>query len=61
MDGEVLWAAFGLMLVVEGLFPFLSPKGWRSRMQQLLALQDGQIRFFGLALVLAGLLLLGWL
>ena len=61
MDSDVLWAALGLMLLVEGLFPFVSPRGWRSRMQQLLALQDGQIRFFGLALVLVGLLLLGWL
>lgn len=60
MDSDVWWAALGLMLLVEGLFPFLSPQGWRSRMQQLLALQDGQIRFFGLALVLAGLLLLWW-
>ena len=60
MDGDVLWAALGLMLLVEGLFPFLSPQGWRNRMQQLLGLQDGQIRFFGLALVLAGLVLLWW-
>jgi uncharacterized protein YjeT (DUF2065 family) len=61
MDVETWWAAFGLMLLIEGLFPFLSPTGWRRRMQQLLALQDGQIRFFGLALVLAGLLILWWL
>ena len=60
-SSEVLWSALGLMLVVEGLFPFISPTGWRNRMQQLLALQDGQIRFFGLALVLVGLLLLWWL
>ena len=60
MDSDVWWAALGLMLVVEGLFPFISPTGWRNRMQQLLALQDGQIRFFGLALVLVGLLLLWW-
>ena len=57
----MLWAALGLMLLVEGLFPFLSPDGWRRRMSQLLALQDGQIRFFGLACVLAGLLILWWL
>jgi uncharacterized protein len=57
---DVLWAAFGLMLVFEGLFPFLAPGRWRQRMAQLLALQDGQIRFFGLACVLVGLLLLWW-
>lgn len=57
-DADLLWAAFGLMLLVEGLFPFLSPSGWRRRMAQLLSLHDGQIRFFGLVCVLAGLLLL---
>ena len=61
MDADVLWTALGLMLLIEGLFPFLSPQSWRKRMQQLLALQDGQIRFFGLALVLVGWVILAWL
>jgi uncharacterized protein YjeT (DUF2065 family) len=60
-DSDVLWAAFGLVLIVEGLFPFLSPDGWRQKMAQLLALDDGQIRFFGLACVLIGVLMLWWL
>ncbi|GAC1603955.1 MAG: hypothetical protein NVS3B2_08930 [Ramlibacter sp.] len=60
MDSDVLWAALALMLVFEGLFPFLSPKGWRSTFERLLAMQDGQIRFFGLASILLGLGLL-WL
>ena len=59
LDSDVLWAAFGLMLVFEGLFPFLSPSGWRDRMAQILSLQDGQIRFFGLVCLLGGLFLLG--
>jgi uncharacterized protein YjeT (DUF2065 family) len=61
LDSNVLWAAAGLMLIFEGIFPFLFPKGWRQRMSQLLALEDGQIRFFGLVCVLAGLLVLAWL
>jgi uncharacterized protein YjeT (DUF2065 family) len=61
LNSDVLWAAFGLMLIVEGLFPFISPHGWRQKMAQLLALHDGQIRFFGLACVLTGVLLLWWL
>ena len=60
LSGDVLWAALGLMLLVEGLFPFLSPAAWRQRMAQLLSMQDGQIRFFGLACVLTGLLILWW-
>jgi uncharacterized protein YjeT (DUF2065 family) len=61
LNSDVLWTAFGLMLIFEGLFPFLSPEGWRQKMAHLLALHDGQIRFFGLACVLAGVLMLWWL
>ena len=54
----MLWAALALMLVFEGLFPFLSPGGWRRTFERLVAMQDGQIRFFGLASILIGLVLL---
>jgi hypothetical protein len=60
-DSETLWVAFGLMLIVEGIFPFISPQGWRDKMAQLMTLQDGQIRFFGLVCIGAGLLMLWWL
>jgi uncharacterized protein len=59
-SNDLLWLAAGLMLIFEGLFPFISPKGWRQRMTQVLSLQDGQIRFFGLVCVLLGLLLIWW-
>ncbi|CAN1520813.1 Protein of unknown function DUF2065 [Burkholderiaceae bacterium] len=61
LDGDTLWMAFGLMLILEGLFPFISPEGWRQKMVQVLALHNGQIRFFGLACVIVGVLMLGWL
>lgn len=51
----MLWAALALMLVLEGLLPFLSPDSWRQMFQKLLALQDGQLRFFGLTSMLLGL------
>ena len=60
-DSDTLWVAFGLMLIFEGIFPFVSPQGWRDKMAQLMVLQDGQIRFFGLVCVLGGLLMLWWL
>ena len=60
MDGPSLWTAFALVLVIEGLLPLISPGGWRRMFQQLLQLRDGQIRFFGMASVAAGLLLI-WL
>lgn len=53
--GASLALAFALMLVFEGLMPFLAPASWREAFRRLLALSDGQIRFIGLALILAGL------
>jgi uncharacterized protein len=56
----ILFTALGLMLVIEGLLPFIYPKGWRGVFEQLLKLSDGQIRFYGLASIVAGLVLM-WL
>jgi uncharacterized protein YjeT (DUF2065 family) len=53
-----VWGALALMLVLEGLLPFLSPTAWRNVFERALKLSDGQIRFIGLSSMLAGLLLL---
>lgn len=53
-----LLAAFALMLILEGLLPFLSPNGWRETFRRLTEMSDGQIRFIGLSSMIAGLLLL---
>jgi len=53
-----LLMALALMLVIEGLLPFLAPKLWRETFQRLMQLSDGQIRFFGLTSMIVGLLLL---
>ena len=55
MGGESFWQALAIVLVIEGLLPFVSPKRWRSAFQQLLTLSDGQIRFFGLFSIVLGL------
>ncbi len=56
-----MWTTFGLalamMLVLEGLLPLAAPAAWREMFRKVAELSDGQIRFFGLASVLAGLLL----
>ena len=56
--GDLLLGAIALMLVFEGLLPFLSPARWRAMFERVLRLSDGQIRFFGLSSMLIGLLLL---
>ena len=50
--------AFALMLVIEGILPFLFPAQWRDIFRRIIQFSDGQIRFFGLTSMLAGLLLL---
>ncbi len=56
--GEWLFGAFALMLVLEGLLPFLSPGTWRAAFERATRMTDGQIRFFGLTSMVIGLLLL---
>ena len=53
-----IWGALALMLVFEGLLPFLSPTAWRTVFERALKMSDGQIRFIGLSSMLIGLLLL---
>ena len=55
--GVDLLAAFGLVLVIEGALPLISPRAWRTTMQQIALLRDGQIRFVALAAVVTGSLL----
>jgi uncharacterized protein len=54
----ILLTAFALMLVIEGVLPFLMPGLWRQTFRKLIEMSDGQIRFIGLTSMLAGLLLL---
>ncbi len=55
---DFLLGAAALMLVLEGLLPFLSPGLWRSVFERATRLSDGQIRFAGLTSMVIGLLLL---
>jgi len=53
-----LLTAVALMLVIEGLLPFLLPAAWRETFRRLIEMSDGQLRFIGLGSMLAGLVLL---
>ena len=53
-------AALGLMLVLEGIMPFLFPSSWHETLRKIAQFQDGQVRFIGLSLMLSGLLLIYW-
>ncbi|WP_024330485.1 DUF2065 domain-containing protein [Simiduia agarivorans] len=51
---EELGRAFCLMLVIEGIIPFLNPGRWRSLVATLAVVSDRQLRIMGLASMLLG-------
>ena len=55
---EVLLPALALMLVMEGMMPFLAPTAWRDTFVRLAQMREGQIRFMGLISMVLGLTLL---
>jgi len=54
----MLLTALALMLIIEGLLPFLAPGFWRETFRRITEMSDGQLRFVGLTSMLAGMLLL---
>ncbi|MFT5483148.1 MAG: hypothetical protein ACI9GW_001804 [Halieaceae bacterium] len=55
---QQLGVALALVLVIEGIVPFLSPGRWRRLVQQLAETDDRTMRAVGLMSMLAGLGLL---
>ena len=58
--GTTFLLALALMLILEGVLPFLAPNLWRDTFRKITQMSDGQIRFVGLSSMLVGLLLLLW-
>ena len=56
--GPALLMAMALMLVIEGILPFLAPSAWRETFRRIIAMSDTQLRFMGLSAMMAGLALL---
>jgi len=56
--GEVVAAGIALMFVFEGILPFVAPRLWRETFRKAIELSDGQLRFFGLVSMVAGLVIL---
>ena len=55
---KMLLSALALVLIIEGILPFLLPGFWREAFRRLTEMTDGQVRFLGLSAMLAGVLLL---
>jgi uncharacterized protein YjeT (DUF2065 family) len=58
MGWHDFWGALALLLVLEGILPFLNPAGLRRTLLALCELTDTQLRFAGITSMLLGLLLL---
>ncbi|WP_395668306.1 DUF2065 domain-containing protein [Rhodoferax sp.] len=60
MDSNTLLLAIAIALLIEGFFPLIAPALWRKRLEQLLQLSDGQIRFFAIVVVAMALTIIWW-
>lgn len=58
MNWADLWAALALVLILEGLIPFVSPGGYRNMVRQMADMPEKVIRSIGLVLIVAGLIFL---
>jgi hypothetical protein len=60
----VIWndllAALALVMVIEGLTPFISPPAFKRAMKHASELPDGALRALGFAALAGGALLLWW-
>jgi uncharacterized protein YjeT (DUF2065 family) len=57
MAGSLL-LAIALMLILEGMLPFVFPSGWRNAFRKVTEMSTRRIRMGGLIAMLLGLLLL---
>ncbi len=58
MNWQDLWSALALVLVIEGILPFLNPEGYKRTMLQLASLPPSTLRKIGFASMMGGLLFL---
>ena len=56
--GLLLASAVALVLILEGLLPFLNPGAWRRVFERALQMTDGQIRLLGLSSLAIGVTVL---
>jgi uncharacterized protein YjeT (DUF2065 family) len=55
-----LWVASALMLVIEGIMPFINPTAFRRALIQMSGMSDQQLRTIGLLCMIFGVVLLYW-
>ncbi len=58
MEWQDFWAATALLLVFEGILPFLNPAAMRRMLQVMVQMDDRTLRYSGLASMVAGVVFL---
>jgi len=58
MNWGDLLTALALVMIIEGIIPFISPKGYKNTMQQLTAMPESTLRSIGFGLMLVGVVFL---
>lgn len=56
--GQELWIAGALMLVIEGVVPFLSPAAFRQALAMMAQMSDKSLRIGGLISMIVGVVVL---
>lgn len=54
----IVLTAIGLMLILEGVLPFIAPEKWRQVFIMVIQMKASEIRFLGLTSMIAGLIIL---
>jgi len=58
MNWQDFLAAIALVLVIEGILPFLNPKGYKNTMMQMTQFPDKSLRMIGLGSMISGVIFL---
>jgi len=58
MKWDDLLSAFALVLIIEGLMPFISPSAYKKNMAQMLQLNDNNLRVIALGSMVVGVFFL---
>jgi uncharacterized protein YjeT (DUF2065 family) len=54
MNWTELFSALALVMIIEGIIPFISPQGYKNTMQQMLAMPESTLRVVGFGLMFVG-------
>ena len=54
MTEHPIIAAIALVMIIEGIMPFLAPKAWKDMLKQIAQMEDKHLRVFGVIMMVTG-------